>query len=151
MAQNLCRKEMKWWCFRPLLCTLFRLNWAIKYVCKICYLWQHTFSAQFTFLHYSNIQLTWSALNKRGCFSFSSDSSSFARISARLSAKVRRDLSLISSFARLDGNSLACFWSHSMCAWKCIITLNIRNTNTYTVNILLEERALIYKSAPAFE
>ena len=21
-------KEMKWWCFRPLLCTLFRLNWA---------------------------------------------------------------------------------------------------------------------------
>ena len=20
--------EMKWWCFRPLLCTLFRLNWA---------------------------------------------------------------------------------------------------------------------------
>ena len=22
--------EMKWWCFRPLLCTLFRLNWAKK-------------------------------------------------------------------------------------------------------------------------
>ena len=21
-------REMKWWCFRPLLCTLFRLNWA---------------------------------------------------------------------------------------------------------------------------
>ena len=23
--------EMKWWCFRPLLCTLFRLNWAMKW------------------------------------------------------------------------------------------------------------------------
>ena len=23
-------KEIKLWCFRPLLCTLFRLNWAIK-------------------------------------------------------------------------------------------------------------------------
>ena len=22
------RQKMKWWCFRPLLCTLFRLNWA---------------------------------------------------------------------------------------------------------------------------
>ena len=22
------RNEMKWWCFRPLLCTLSRLNWA---------------------------------------------------------------------------------------------------------------------------
>ena len=23
-----CWGKMKWWCFRPLLCTLFRLNWA---------------------------------------------------------------------------------------------------------------------------
>ena len=28
LLAKLGRNEMKWWCFRPLLCTLFRLNWA---------------------------------------------------------------------------------------------------------------------------
>ena len=28
MYANVAENEMKWWCFRPLLCTLFRLNWA---------------------------------------------------------------------------------------------------------------------------
>ena len=28
--KSLSRNEIKWWCFRPLLCTLLRLNWAKK-------------------------------------------------------------------------------------------------------------------------